>query len=271
MANEVQPLTCLEAQPLVRAAARGHLDIAEKARVDAHVANCPACQTLAEKESALDRLLEDRLPQYAAPLALKRRLQARLPAPHLSPRRPLWPLFATLALGAAAAVALFVSVGRGPREAPTLIAEAVADHLRVTFREHPVDIESGGPHQVKPWFTGRLDFALPAVFGGNDEFKLEGGSVGYFRDRQAAVLVYKRQLHTISLLVFRAEGLAFPAGTERLSTGGQDGVVTAAVARERGFDVVTWQKGALGYALVSDLNAHDLVRLATTIATATND
>ena len=93
------------------------------------------------------------------------------------------------------------------------MAEAVADHLRVVYRDRPVDIESGGPHQVKPWFTGRLDFALPSVFGGDDAFTLEGGSVGYYLDRQAAVLVYKRRLHRASLFVFRADGLAFPEPT----------------------------------------------------------
>ncbi len=104
---------------------------------------------------------------------------------------------------------------RPPGSSPgdPLVAEAVADHLRVVYRDRPVDIESGGPHQVKPWFTGRIDFALPSVFGGDDEFTLEGGSVGYYLDRQAAVLVYKRLLHRASLFVFRADGLSFPRPT----------------------------------------------------------
>src|SRR6185369_13609046 len=83
-------------------------------------------------------------------------------------------------------------------------------HLRVLVSEHPLEIESGGMHQVKPWFTGRLDFAPVVPFLGDDEFPLQGGAVGYFLDRKAATFVYKRRLHTISLFVFRADGLSFP-------------------------------------------------------------
>jgi anti-sigma factor RsiW len=140
------------------------------------------------------------------------------------------------------------------------VAEAIADHLRVVYRDRPVDIEGGGPHQVKPWFTGRLDFALPAVFGGDDEFTLAGGSVGYYLDRKAAVLVYRRGPHTASLFVFRADGLAFPAANREL------GGTPAALRRERGFQVAVWREGQLGYALVSDLGADELVRLGARIA-----
>jgi anti-sigma factor RsiW len=246
-------MTCEEAQPLVRDFGRGRLDAATHALVEQHLGGCVACRALADEERALDRALEERLPQHAAPLALKRRLQARLP-PVVAPPRRWWP-----AAVVAAACALAIVVGlrlRVPGE--PLVAEAVADHLRVIYRDRPVDIESGGPHQVKPWFTGRLDFALPGVFGGNDEFTLEGGSVGVFRDRQAAVLVYKRQLHTISLLVFRADGLALPEGDRDLGR--------ASVRQARGFSVILWRAGELGYALVSDLNAPDLRRLGQQIA-----
>jgi anti-sigma factor RsiW len=203
-------------------------------------------------DDELDRAL-DSLPQYPASAALKRRLRARLP-----PERPRrrWPaLAATLAAVAAAAV-VFITL---PRDNP-LVAEAVADHLRTVYRERPVDVEGGGPHQVKPWFTGRLDFALPSLFGGNDEFVLAGGSVGYYLDRKAAVVVYKRALHTISLFVFRADGLHFPRADRDL------GRVVAHVQRQRGFAVVLWRDGELGYALVSDVQPDDLARLAALIA-----
>jgi len=140
------------------------------------------------------------------------------------------------------------------------VAEAIADHLRVVYRDRPVDIESGGPHQVKPWFTGRLDFALPTVFGGDGEFTLQGGSVGYYLDRKAAVLVYKRGLHTASLFVFRADGLAFPSPDQDL------GGTPVALRQERGFRVAVWRQEQLGYALVSDLSAEELVRLAARVA-----
>lgn len=260
---------CDDIQPLVRDATRGRLVGDEAARVAAHLEGCAACRALADEERALDRRL-DQLPQRPASLALKRRLAARLPAVDArDPRdaraggraRRRW--LGPAALAAAACVALAAVALHGRFAAPAthpLVAEAVADHLRDVYREHPVDIESGGPHQVKPWFTGRLDFALPSLFGGDADFALTGGAVGWFVDRKAAVLVYKHLLHTISLFVFRADGLSFPRADRDL------GRVAARVERQHGFWVIVWRDGDLGYALVSDLNADDLQLLARRIA-----
>jgi anti-sigma factor RsiW len=279
-----EALTCDDAQLLVRAATRGELDEATRGRVYAHIATCPACAQLAEAERSLDQLLEEKLPRQAAPLGLVRRLQERM-AP-LSPVAPVTPTApgattpaaparpsarAARRLGrwlgpaslAAAACAVLLVLARPPARpmGEPLVREAVADHLRDVYRERPVDIESGGPHQVKPWFTGRLDFALPSVFSGDGDVTLTGGSVGYYLDRKAAVLIYKCRLHTVSLFVFRADGLAFPAGDHPLGGG-----VRAALRHERGFQVVLFSDGELGYALVSDLNADELLRLAAHVA-----
>jgi anti-sigma factor RsiW len=64
-------------------------------------------------------------------------------------------------------------------------------------------------------------------------------------------------LHTASLFVFRADGFSFPRPEREL------GRVAAAVRHQRGFSVVLWRDGELGYALVSDLNTDELVGLAT--------
>lgn len=113
---------------------------------------------------------------------------------------------------------------------------------------------------MKPWFTGRLDFALPTVFGGDAEFPLQGGAVGVYLDRRAAMLVYKHQLHAISLFVYRADGLPFPKADQAM------GRVRATVRQVRGFSVIVWRDGELGYSLVSDLNATDLLRLGADVA-----
>jgi anti-sigma factor RsiW len=155
-------------------------------------------------------------------------------------------------------VAIRVTAPRPPvGGASELVAEAVNDHIRVISSTHPVDIESGGIHQVKPWFTGRLDFAPRVGFSGDDDFPLVGGSVGYFRDRKAAVFVFKRRLHTITLLVFPPEGLTWP--TNGLSRVGR---LSVSETNARGFSVLTWRDGGLGYALVSDVNVRDLEALA---------
>lgn len=86
---------------------------------------------------------------------------------------------------------------------------------------------------------------------------MRGGAVGYFLDRKAAVFVYSRRLHTISLFVFRAEALPWPVrGLEPL------GKARASLHTSRGFNVILWRRGELAYTLVSEVEAPELRQLA---------
>ena len=91
---------------------------------------------------------------------------------------------------------------------------------------------------------------------------MQGGAIAYFVDRKAAAYIYKRRLHTITLLVFRADGLPWPAApTTPL------GHVRATEAGPRAsFHALLWQGGDLGYALVSDLEVSELETLGSRIA-----
>jgi anti-sigma factor RsiW len=200
------------------------------------------------------------LPERAAPARLKQALAQQ----YLEPPRPSRARRFAFGLGAAAAgAALALSVMLGVREhaaSQALFSEAVSDHLRLLYAQQPIEIESGGVHQVKPWFAGRVDFAPALGFGGDEDFPLQGGAVALFMDRKAAAFEFKRRLHPITLFVFRAEGLAFPGATQ--SIGGSK----AAVQTERGFHVLLWRHADLGYALVSDLDPHELLQLAEKLA-----
>jgi anti-sigma factor RsiW len=129
--------------------------------------------------------------------------------------------------------------------------ETVNDHLRL-LGGAPLARVTGGLHEVKPWFGGKLDFAPAVRFAGNPDFLLEGGAVEPFLDRRAAAFVYRRRLHTASLFVVMAQGLAFPA--------------TVTARSVRGFSVVLWRAREQGYALASDLNLPELLELQKQIA-----
>ena len=259
-------MDCRDVRPHLLDYQRGQLAPELDGEVRAHLQGCPACARAEAAEQALTEVLEQRLPQHAASLALKRRLAAQWPAAP-SPRPSWWSRWGrSLVPAAAVAVVLLVMLplyyGRtGGGRADGMVREAVNDYVRLLSSQHPLDIESGGIHQVKPWFEGRLDFAPVVAFEGDQDFPLRGGAVGYFLDRKAAVFVYGRRLHTICLFVFRADGLPWPArGLERL------GSVQAHATVSRGFNVVLWQAGGLGYALVSDLDARELRELGGRLA-----
>jgi anti-sigma factor RsiW len=260
-------MTCDEARALLLDAQRGRLPADRREILEAHVAGCEACAHEEAAETLLSEMLEHRLPQHAAPLALKRRLAATWPdAPAAAPAPPWWTgwrrvLVPALAVGVLLLAALPLYYQPSGGAGAPMVTEAVNDHLRLLASQHPVDIESGGMHQVKPWFEGRLDFAPVVRFDGDQDFPLRGGAVGYYLDRKAAVFVFNRRLHTISLFVFRADGLPWPTrGLRRV------GGVDAHVTTSRGFNSVLWRDGELGYALVSDVDPVELARLAERLA-----
>lgn len=209
-------------------------------------------------EEALDHALR-RLREREAPESLKRALARRFAEPPVRRlSRVAYPLAAALA---GAALTLGVMLGLHERaESRALFAEAVSDHLRLLYAERPIEIESGGVHQVKPWFAGRVDFAPVLGFGGDAEYPLQGGAVALFLDRKAAAFEFKRRLHPITLFVFRADGLSFPSAARPI------GSARAAERSERGFNVLVWRRADLGYALVSDLDARELSVLAEKLA-----
>ena len=263
-------MDCNESRTHLVDCRRGTLAADLGAAVDAHLATCVACRHEDAADAQLSVLLEDRLSRPRAPDSLKRLLEERWlePAGRM-PRTRRWARFgktaAAMVAGAALALAVvFALRARAPDRA--LVVEAVNDHLRVLYSDHPLEVESGGIHRVKPWFEGRLDFAPVIEFAGDDDFPLQGGSVGYFIDRKAATFVFKRRLHEITLFIFRADGLHWPRMGLR-----PIGAARGTVEMSRGFHVALWQEGDLGYALVSDVNEADLVALGAKVAGPTKE
>jgi anti-sigma factor RsiW len=253
-------MDCNEARTHLLDRRRGVLPDDLRAPLEAHLAGCEACRHEDAADRELSTLLDQRLPKRRAPASLKRSLEARWDRTRPTATRTVsWSLAAMAAGAAIAALAIFALRSRAPGDA--MVAEAVNDHLRVLYSEHPIEVESGGIHQVKPWFAGRLDFAPVTAFGGDDDFPLQGGAVSYFVDRKAAAYVFRRRLHVITLFVFRAEGLPW-AAIAPLRVGRSRATMTTS----RGFHVLLWRDGDLGYALASDVAEDDLLALGAKIA-----
>jgi anti-sigma factor RsiW len=255
-------MDCRDARASLLDDQRGRLDAGTQRQLSAHLESCADCRHEDAAERLLGEALEHRLPQRPASAALRERVGRVMTA---RPRR-WWRWRGALVPALAVALALFVTVPallyersastRGA-EMAAMVGEAVADHLRIVQAQRPIEIESGGVHEVRPWFEGRLDFSPVVPFAGDATMPLRGGALAYFRDRKAAAFVYGLRRHTVTLLVFRPEGLPWPrTGLERI------GRLDAHRARTRGFTVILWQANGLGYALVSDADPHELVEIA---------
>jgi anti-sigma factor RsiW len=263
-------MECPSVRDRLRDLVRGRAEPSEEAELRRHLAGCDGCRHEEQAERLLDEALIARLPRPAAPAALRRELARRLEPRARGGtvaflRRPR-PAVRTAAVAVAAVALAAVGYGAGrmaqDRSAATgrLADEVVTDHLRALASTRPPDVESTSSHEVKPWFAGRLDFA-PVVPGDRDELRLLGGSIGYVLERKAAVVSYALRRHRVTLLAFPRNGLpgfgAIPASGPPLR------------ATRRGFTVALWAAGDLGYALVSDVAADDLGRLADELAPET--
>ncbi len=259
---------CSEMRERMTDASRGLLAQEARAELDAHLKTCAECTAALEREAVTDQLL-DQLPRRNASEALKARLRERLEqaeagmerAPDsgvaVLPRaRRAWLLgLAAAAVVATAAVVAFVRLG--PSGPEPMVVEAVNDHLRVLYAQNPLEVAASDQHQVKPWFTGKVDFGPVLRFGGDDRFILAGGAVALYVDRKAALFVWKRRLHEITLLNFRGDSLPWPRAYNT-TIGGRPALTTT----HDGFHVVLWRADELGYVLTSDLSEPELRELA---------
>ena len=264
----MNPLTCDEARLLLLDGQRSGLPPEETRQLQQHLKTCATCTRVDTEERVVSELLRSRLPRLEAPEGLEARIRQRALGhePEVATRSPArrvprvqpW-IAGGLALAACALLAfwLWPRERSGAQEHAPLLAELVNDHLRVLYATQPLEVASSEMHQVKPWFSGRVDFAPDVAFTGDDEFPMLGGAVAYVIDRKAAAFIFKRRLHTISLFVFRADGLAWDDAARAT----QVGSLRVRVRNVRGFNVVGWRRHDLEHALVSDTSTSELLRL----------
>ena len=282
-------MSCEELRPLIAAWIDRELDPVDTLRVDAHLGACAACREHAQRLQAISGAVRAEASYHRAPAALAHRIRAALPdsgpsdvaspgrnpqpnagpdpraavAPPSRPaawrawRDPRPGFLPGLRLGAGVgalagglAAALVVALlPLGPGAAPDAGDALASAHARALMTSHVIDVASSDRHTVRPWFTGRIDYAPPVVDFAEQGFALAGGRLDELGGRTVAVLVYRHGPHTIDLYVWPAE-----RGT-RGATGADDASV------RRGYTLLQWEAASMRWAAVSDADATELRRL----------
>ena len=241
-------LECSEVRDLIHAYVDGELSPDEREAVASHLGGCEACSRELASLERLRRLIAA-AGTYPPPSDLADRVRGAIgPAVDAEePSRRRWLALAASHVAAAAAAGAAVAwvLGRKDREAG-LVAEAVAVHVRSTLAGAPVEVASADQHTVRPWFTGRIDYAPPVRDLAAAGFPLHGGRVDYFQGGRVAALVFGRRRHTVNVLVVPAarSDIALP--------------LEASVS---GFNIVAWQMDAFAFVAVSDVGRSDLLAL----------
>ncbi len=230
------------------------------ASLKAHLPTCAPCTARLAEYRAMGDALRRQAHAETAPAALRQRIAATLEAaeataasPWARRRRPMWSP-GVLAAAAAVVLAVGLAVGgrRGGDTAETTAQEVLDSHVRSLAGDqaHLFDVASTDQHTVKPWFSGKLDFAPSVVDLAPQGFPLLGGRVDFIAGKRVAALVYGRRQHTINVYEWPGGNESKPAGELRL-----------------GYSMLHWTHAGMVYWAVSDVNPTDLQELARNIDT----
>jgi anti-sigma factor RsiW len=256
-------MSCPRLEHEVAAYLDGELDLATTLTFERHLGECAECARALAAEEALRAAIGRAGLRFTPSPEQTRRLRRTLAktateAGSPAVRRtgaagvafPPWRALAALLL---VAIASF-SLGRFgvPRPGPTenVAEEVVTSHVRSLLAGHPADVISTDRHTVKPWFTGRLDYAPAVLDLASQGFPLVGGRLDYLGHHPVAALVYRDGRHVINLFTW-------PAAYTMDSTGPSPATLT-----RQGFHVVHWAAAGMSYWAVSDVAEDRLSRFA---------
>lgn len=259
-------MDCREAERLVQLDLDGEIEGDEKVGLALHVAHCPPCRRTRDRvqwvHSGVKRRLAASVESAEAqpPDALRSRVLGELREAQPGPRGRGARIAAVLAVGVGLAV---YGAAREGSEDP-LLEDAVTRHasnLPPEVRASALD-----PGEVDLFLRRNLRFPVsvpelrdPAAQGG---VRLVGARLAHLRDQDAAYVMYDH--HGAKLSLFAApeapRGRA-PEGFREHRLGDR----TVLVGQRRGYNVVSWRDRERGmvYSLVSDVDQHQLLRLAT--------
>jgi anti-sigma factor RsiW len=238
---------------------------AERATVEAHLAECESCAAILARELNFLNAVRECGPLHTASLALREKVEAILkvsPAPVSTKGRPLASRWVVAIAAGLLVLLLPVLVWRLVRQAdtpangqPSRFALMAADtHLRHIRGQLPLEMESARPQDISGWFSNKVDFSvkLPNYqesSGQEKLYTLEGARLVNFQNNYAAYVAYRMKDRPISLVI-TSDLVARPSGGEQIASRGLRFHYNAI----DGLKVITWSDRGLTYALVSDLD-----------------
>ena len=125
--------------------------------------------------------------------------------------------------------------------------ELVDMHATIVGSAQPVDVVSTDRHTVKPWFEGRVPFAVDVPDLSKTPFRVAGGRVVFWRSQPGAYLLVTKGAHRISVFVFDADGAPRVGPIPQMT-------------------IVTWRRNGLAYVAIGDIPRAELETLRETFS-----
>jgi anti-sigma factor RsiW len=249
-------MKCQEVRVFLDAYLDRELDVATALQFESHLTECDSCRAMSERYRQLHDSVQAQIPYFGAPELLEQKIRGRLGLGESGRRRtirkpgfpgwPVWAIAAGFLIFLVFGAVLFRMIRLAPTASEMLAEQVVSSHIRSLMANHLSDVISSDQHTVKPWFSGKLDFAPVVKDLSSEGFPLAGGRLDYLDNRPVAALVYKRGRHTINLFLWPSPE----------SDSGPH------VTTSKGYNVIHWTQSHMAYWAVSDLNAGELNEFA---------
>ncbi len=224
----------------------------DRAEFEAHLSDCEGCRAKVRVQAEWKQAIKAAAPHELAPAALRNRIArsiARESKPMLT-----WRQWAVRAMPAAAAVGLVATFMVSKVQWSPVAADVVDKWHRKPI---PVEVK-GGNDQVKQWFSGKVDFAVrpPRLCKTPAPCQLQGARLASVADHPAAYLVYEINGDKVSVFMFDANDL--PIETRHKMVVDNREVY---FDQEHGYNVALFRDRGVGYAIASDLDQEQMVKL----------
>lgn len=259
-------IDCGEVRRRLRPAAPESVSDRELEAAIEHAENCSACRVFLEQDRRVAELIRAAIPHVRAPRHLREQLHTLL-ARQGEDRRGNLALAGSfrrlVSIGAAGAASLIIgfAVYRLARQAgdDSLAMAFAEDYLhRLAEQKEPRLAER---REIAALFARELSLTMPAPEIA--DFELQRAAICSVNSRRGGVVEYRSHNQRLTYYVIPGAPLS-PGG--RVSAGAPRERTSIppvpAISEERGLAVATWWDARHQHALVGNVSAHDLQRLA---------
>jgi anti-sigma factor RsiW len=209
---------------------------------DPHLAECAACANEVLSIVQMKRAIAA-LPRHAHVGAGSQPARWRPHGPAES--RPLHlPLQIAAAIAILALLSAFALAYLRGRDAAR---ELVDLHATIVAGAQPVDVLSTDRHTVKPWFEGRVPFAVDVPDLSATPFRIVGGRTVFWRGRPGAYLLVTKGAHRISVFAFSADDAPRIGDLPQMT-------------------IVSWRQSGVRYVAIGDIPRNELEQLQETFS-----
>ena len=233
----------------------GELSSSEADAIQQHLADCHPCALRVLSATQLKAATARAGHRFPAPAETIARLKSQLQPQQPGKAVRIYPLRAAGWAALAASLLLAVSLigWLHARQANSLAAELLDQHLAALSSGATPEVISTDRHTVKPWFQGKLPFSFNLPDALPVDTTLKGGDFTYLNGQPAAQLLFTIHKHEVSVFLTERSGIV---------------PFTMSTAVRSGFNIHYALTHDIRIVAISDVNPNDLELLLSTLVQA---